>query len=157
MPAVNLGAVGEYIRQQREQAMMSLRQLAQATDLPVPYLSQLERGLRRPGAEILLQIARGLRLSAEALDVQAGFLADQPPDTGVRPAVRADPALSQRQKQVLLEIYDSFRTEAPGPSQPTNGRPAPEPAGPATGAGPSAGAPPPGPSAVPRDPDERIR
>jgi transcriptional regulator with XRE-family HTH domain len=108
---VNVGTIGEYIRQQREQAKISLRQLASATGVSNPYLSQIERGLRRPSAEILQQIAKGLRISAEALYVQAGILEDRRPDSGVRAAVLADPELTERQKQVLLEIYESFRRE----------------------------------------------
>jgi transcriptional regulator with XRE-family HTH domain len=108
---VNVGSIGEYIRQQREQAKISLRQLASAAGVSNPYLSQIERGLRRPSAEILQQIAKGLRISAEALYVQAGILEDRRPDSGVRAAVLADPELTERQKQVLLEIYDSFRRE----------------------------------------------
>ena len=110
---VNVGSIGEYIRQQREQAKISLRQLASATGVSNPYLSQIERGLRRPSAEILQQIAKGLRISAEALYVQAGILEDRRPDSGVRAAVLADPELTERQKQVLLEIYESFRREPP--------------------------------------------
>ena len=108
---VNVGTIGEYIRQQREQAKISLRQLASATGVSNPYLSQIERGLRRPSAEILQQIAKGLRISAEALYVQAGILEDRRPDSGVRAAVLADPELTERQKQVLLDIYESFRRE----------------------------------------------
>ena len=108
---VNVGSIGEYIRQQREQAKISLRQLASAAGVSNPYLSQIERGLRRPSAEILQQIAKGLRISAEALYVQAGILEDRRPDSGVRAAVLADPDLAERQKQVLLEIYESFRRE----------------------------------------------
>jgi transcriptional regulator with XRE-family HTH domain len=108
---VNVGSIGEYIRQQREQAKISLRQLASAAGVSNPYLSQIERGLRRPSAEILQQIAKGLRISAEALYVQAGILEDRRPDSGVRAAVLADPDLDERQKQVLLEIYESFRRE----------------------------------------------
>src|SRR5579859_3875499 len=108
---VNVNAIGEYIRQQREQAKISLRQLAEAAGVSNPYLSQIERGLRRPSAEILQQIAKGLRISAEALYVQAGILEDRRPDSGVRVAVLADPELTERQKQVLLEIYESFRRE----------------------------------------------
>jgi transcriptional regulator with XRE-family HTH domain len=108
---VSVSSIGEYIRQQREQAKISLRQLASAAGISNPYLSQVERGLRRPSAEILQQIAKGLRISAEALYVQAGILEDRPPDTGVRAAVLADPELAERQKQVLLEIYESFRRE----------------------------------------------
>jgi transcriptional regulator with XRE-family HTH domain len=108
---VKVGSIGEYIRQQREQAKISLRQLASAAGVSNPYLSQIERGLRRPSAEILQQIAKGLRISAEALYVQAGILEDRRPDSGVRAAVLADPELTERQKQVLLEIYESFRRE----------------------------------------------
>jgi transcriptional regulator with XRE-family HTH domain len=108
---VSVSSIGEYIRQQREQAKISLRQLASAAGVSNPYLSQIERGLRRPSAEILQQIAKGLRISAEALYVQAGILEDRRPDSGVRAAVLADPELAERQKQVLLEIYESFRRE----------------------------------------------
>ena len=111
---VNVGSIGEYIRQQREQAKISMRQLASAAGVSNPYLSQIERGLRRPSAEILQQIAKGLRISAEALYVQAGILEDRRPDSGVRAAVLADPELTERQQQVLLEIYDSFRRELAG-------------------------------------------
>jgi transcriptional regulator with XRE-family HTH domain len=108
---MNVGPIGEYIRQQREQAKISLRQLSSAAGVSNPYLSQIERGLRRPSAEILQQIAKGLRISAEALYVQAGILEDRQSDSGVRTAVLADPGLTERQKQVLLEIYESFRRE----------------------------------------------
>ncbi len=111
MSPVNVPAIGSYIREQREQAKISLRQLAQAAGVSNPYLSQIERGLRRPSADILQQIARGLRISAEALYVQAGFLEDRPPGSGVRDAVLADPELTERQKQMLLEVYESFRKE----------------------------------------------
>ena len=111
MGPVKVGSIGEYIRQQREQAKISLRQLASAAGVSNPYLSQIERGLRRPSAEILQQIAKGLRISAEALYVQAGILEERRPDSGVRAAVLADPELAERQKQVLLEIYESFRRE----------------------------------------------
>ena len=111
MSPVNVGAIGAYIREQREQAKISLRQLAQAAGVSNPYLSQIERGLRRPSADILQQIARGLRISAEALYVQAGFLEDRPPGLEVRDAVLTDPDLTERQKQMLLEVYDSFRKE----------------------------------------------
>src|ERR1700735_3277172 len=118
MPTVNVDAIGEYIRQQREQAKISLRQLAQAAGVSNPYLSQIERGLRRPSAEILQQIAKGLRISAEALYVQAGILEDRPADSGVRTAVLADQGLTERQKQILLEIYESFRTETADEQEP---------------------------------------
>jgi transcriptional regulator with XRE-family HTH domain len=104
-------SIGGYIREQREQARISVRQLAQAAGVSNPYLSQIERGLRKPSADILQQIAKGLRISAEALYVQAGILEDRPADSGVRSALLADGELSERQKQVLIEIYESFRKE----------------------------------------------
>ena len=104
--------IGEYIKQQREQAKISLRQLADAAGVSNPYLSQIERGLRKPSADILQQIAKGLRISAEALYVQAGILEDRPADSGVRSALLTDPQLTERQKQVLIEIYESFRRES---------------------------------------------
>ena len=104
-------SIGDYIREQREQARISVRQLAQQAGVSNPYLSQIERGLRKPSADILQQIAKGLRISAEALYVQAGILEDRPGDSGVRSALLADPELSERQKQVLIEIYESFRKE----------------------------------------------
>ena len=107
----NVKSIGDYIREQREQARISMRQLAQQAGVSNPYLSQIERGLRKPSADILQQIAKGLRISAEALYVQAGILEDRPADSGVRSALLADPELSERQKQVLIEIYESFRKE----------------------------------------------
>jgi transcriptional regulator with XRE-family HTH domain len=111
----NMNSIGDYIRQQREQAKISLRQLAEQAGVSNPYLSQIERGLRKPSAEILQQIARGLRISAEALYVQAGILEDRPGDSGVRAALLTDPQLTERQKQVLVEIYESFRKESQKP------------------------------------------
>ena len=111
MRNVNVNSIGEYIREQREQAKISMRQLAQSAGVSNPYLSQIERGLRKPSADILQQLAKGLRISAEALYVQAGILEDRSPDSGVRSALLADPELSERQKQVLIEIYESFRRE----------------------------------------------
>jgi transcriptional regulator with XRE-family HTH domain len=102
--------IGAYIRSQREGAQVSLRQLARAAGVSNPYLSQIERGLRKPSAEILQQIAKGLRISAEALYVKAGIL-DERPAGAVIEAVLADPGLTERQKQVLLDIYQSFRRE----------------------------------------------
>jgi transcriptional regulator with XRE-family HTH domain len=102
--------IGNYIREQRSNAKMSLRQLAKLAGVSNPYLSQVERGLRRPSAQILQQIAKGLRISAEALYVQAGIL-DQRKGGPVVDAVVADPYLSERQKQVLLDVYESFRRE----------------------------------------------
>ncbi len=111
----NMNSIGDYIKQQREQAKISLRQLAEQAGVSNPYLSQIERGLRKPSAEILQQIAKGLRISAEALYVQAGILEDRPGDSGVRAALLTDPQLTERQKQVLIEIYESFRRESQKP------------------------------------------
>jgi transcriptional regulator with XRE-family HTH domain len=121
---MSVNSIGDYIREQREQARISLRQLSQQAGVSNPYLSQIERGLRKPSADILQQIAKGLRISAEALYVQAGILEDRPADTGVRTALLADAELNERQKQVLLEIYESFRKEnaalAAGVAAPVN-------------------------------------
>jgi transcriptional regulator with XRE-family HTH domain len=111
MSPVKVSSIGSYIREQREQAKISLRQLAQAAGVSNPYLSQVERGLRRPSADILQQIAKGLRISAEALYVQAGMLDDKPGDTTVTDAIMADPEITERQKQMLIDIYESFRKE----------------------------------------------
>ncbi|HEY3907018.1 MAG TPA: helix-turn-helix transcriptional regulator [Streptosporangiaceae bacterium] len=111
MSPVNVSSIGSYIREQREQAKISIRQLAQAAGVSNPYLSQVERGLRRPSADILQQIAKGLRISAEALYVQAGILDDKPGETTVADAIMADAELTERQKQMLIDIYESFRKE----------------------------------------------
>ena len=112
-----VGDIGAYIRAQREHAKVSLRQLARTAGVSNPYLSQIERGLRTPSAEILQQIARALRISAEALYVRAGIL-DQRPAGAVTDAVLADPHLTERQKQVLLDVYQSFRRELTGADHP---------------------------------------
>ncbi|MCP2252837.1 Transcriptional regulator, contains XRE-family HTH domain [Prauserella aidingensis] len=102
--------IGSYIRQQRSSAKISLRQLSKLAGVSNPYLSQIERGVRKPSAEILQQIAKGLRISAEALYVQAGIL-DLPDGGPVLDAIRADTELSERQKTVLLDVYESFRRQ----------------------------------------------
>jgi len=100
------------LREQRRNAQLSLRQLAEQAGVSNPYLSQIERGLRKPSAEILQQIAKGLRISAEQLYVQAGILDErQPGEPAFEAALVADPSLTERQKRVLLEIYTSFRAE----------------------------------------------
>ncbi|GAA2426535.1 hypothetical protein GCM10010191_43830 [Actinomadura vinacea] len=111
MAGSKVGSIGEYIREQRTRAKISLRQLADVSGISNPYLSQIERGLRKPSAEILQQIAKGLRISAEVLYVQAGILEEREADTDLQAAVRADLALTERQKQVLLDIYASFLKE----------------------------------------------
>ena len=104
--------LGDYLREQRQSARLSLRQLADLAGISNPYLSQIERGLKRPSAEILQQLAKGLEVSAESLYVRAGILDERQhepaaaPDT--REVISADPRLSQRQKATLLDVYDSF-------------------------------------------------
>ncbi|MDL9945395.1 helix-turn-helix transcriptional regulator [Gordonia sp. ABSL11-1] len=102
--------IGAFIRSQRVAAEVSLRQLAERAGVSNPYLSQIERGLRKPSADVLAQIAKGLRLSAEVLYVRAGILEERPASP-VRDALLADGSISERQKQMLLEIYESFRRE----------------------------------------------
>jgi transcriptional regulator with XRE-family HTH domain len=112
MAALNVGTLGEYLREQRRNAQLSLRQLADAAGVSNPYLSQIERGLRKPSAEILQQIAKALRISAETLYVQAGMLDERErEEVETRAAILADPSISERQKQALLQIYESFRKE----------------------------------------------
>jgi transcriptional regulator with XRE-family HTH domain len=104
--------LGEYLKEQRHHAKLTLRQLADVAGVSNPYLSQIERGLKRPSAEILQSLASGLRISAESLYVRAGLLDEHDPDhLPVRAALLGDPALTDRQKRVLLDIYASFRTE----------------------------------------------
>src|SRR5438067_9007469 len=103
--------LGEFIREQRRVGHLSLRKLSEMAGVSNPYLSQIERGLRKPSAEILQQLAKALRISAEALYVQAGILDERTGDSDVHTAIVTDAALTERQKQVLLEIYDSFRRE----------------------------------------------
>ena len=121
-------SLGDYLREQRTSAQLSLRQLAEQTGVSNPYLSQIERGLRRPSAEVLQQLAKALRISAETLYVRAGILA--PDEDGVRSvelAILADAELTERQKQVLLDVYQSFRA-----AQGTSAEPATGPAGTST-------------------------
>jgi transcriptional regulator with XRE-family HTH domain len=99
--------IGSFIRAQREAAQVSVRQLAEKAGVSNPYLSQIERGLRKPSAEVLNQIAKALRVSAEVLYVQAGILEPGEPNA-VRDAIVTDMAINERQKQVLLDIYASF-------------------------------------------------
>jgi transcriptional regulator with XRE-family HTH domain len=108
---IDAAKLGEYIREQRNAAQISLRQLAKAADVSNPYLSQVERGLRKPSAEILARIAAGLRISAETLYVRAGILEEHRGDHTVLAAISEDPTLTERQRKVLLEIYAAFQTE----------------------------------------------
>jgi transcriptional regulator with XRE-family HTH domain len=102
-------SLGDYLREQRVSARLSLRQLAEQAGVSNPYLSQIERGLRRPSADVLQQLAKALRISAEQLYLRAGIVS---PDLGVggslELAVLGDPVLTERQKQTLLDVYASF-------------------------------------------------
>ena len=110
--AIPSGAdIGEFIREQRQTAKLSLRRLADEAGVSNPYLSQIERGLRKPSAEILQQLAKALRISAEQLYVQAGLLEDRGTSQAVEAAVVSDVAITERQKHVLLDIYASFLVE----------------------------------------------
>jgi transcriptional regulator with XRE-family HTH domain len=117
--------LGDYLREQRTTSKLSLRQLAEQAGVSNPYLSQIERGLRRPSAEVLQQLARALRISAEQLYVRAGIVHPGEGIGGsVELAILADPALTERQKQSLLDVYASFvaatkaETAASGPVEP---------------------------------------
>ncbi len=100
--------LGAFIREQRAGARLSLRRLSELAGISNPYLSQIERGLRRPSAEILQQIAHGLRISAETLYIQAGILDERPAHGDLADAILAHPSLGEEQKQTLLHIYRSF-------------------------------------------------
>jgi transcriptional regulator with XRE-family HTH domain len=108
--------LGDYLREQRQSARLSLRQLSELAGVSNPYLSQIERGLKKPSAEILQQLAKGLEVSAESLYVRAGILDERHGDAhgahvtalDTRGAIDADPQLTARQKAALLDIYDSF-------------------------------------------------
>jgi transcriptional regulator with XRE-family HTH domain len=104
--------LGEFIRDQRRTARLSLRKLSELAGISNPYLSQIERGLRKPSAEILQSIARGLRISAETLYVRAGILDERDDDADLVGDILRDPTITERQKQVLVEIYRSFQVEA---------------------------------------------
>src|SRR5688572_25520178 len=100
--------VGDFIREQRNAARVSLRELARNAGVSNPYLSQVERGLRKPSAEILASIARGLKISAESLYEQAGILDRRSGNPDTVAAIRSDDGLSERHKAVLLELYESY-------------------------------------------------
>jgi transcriptional regulator with XRE-family HTH domain len=111
MPEDRWKAVGEFIRSQRRLANLSLRQLANAAEVSNAYLSQVERGLYKPSAEVLKHIADGLKISAEALYARAGLLDDSrkdEPSAGVEHAIRVDPKLTTEQKEALIGVYRSF-------------------------------------------------
>jgi transcriptional regulator with XRE-family HTH domain len=112
MTALNVASLGEFLREQRTQAQLSLRQLAEQAGVSNPYLSQIERGVRKPSADVLNQIANGLRISAEQLYVRAGLLEDKPEsEVAIESAIRADRSITERQKRALIEIYRAFAAE----------------------------------------------
>jgi transcriptional regulator with XRE-family HTH domain len=130
-------SLGDYLREQRQSAKLSVRQLSALAGISNPYLSQIERGLKKPSAEILQQLAKGLEVSSESLYVRAGILDErhghsaEVPDT--RAVIGADPRLTDRQKAALLDVYDSFvgapgdvapATEAPSAKAPAKKAPA---------------------------------
>ncbi|MEV6282906.1 helix-turn-helix transcriptional regulator [Kribbella sp. NPDC051770] len=125
-----MGSVGEYLAEQRRHAQLSLRQLSDLAGVSNPYLSQIERGLRKPSADVLQQLAKALRISAETLYVRAGILdpedrAEGGSATGVVDAILLDPLLNERQKRVLLDVYGSFvRENAPEDDVPAAPKPA---------------------------------
>jgi len=105
--------VGEFIRDQRNTARLSLRNVAKTAGISNPYLSQIERGLRKPSAEILSQIAKALRISAETLYVQAGILEERTTEPEVAEAIGRDPSLTADQREALLSYYRSLQREEP--------------------------------------------
>jgi transcriptional regulator with XRE-family HTH domain len=122
MATLKVPSLGDYIREQRESAQVSLRQLAKTAGVSNPYLSQIERGLKKPSAEILQQIAKALRISAETLYVRAGILDEGHGTSDVTAAVLTDPTIGERHKRVLLDIYQSFRAEHAAGLQPAPAR-----------------------------------
>jgi transcriptional regulator with XRE-family HTH domain len=107
---MNVREVGTFIRNQRLGARLSLKKMSGLAGVSIPYLSQIERGLRRPSADILQAIAKGLRISAETLYVQAGILEERPA-ADVATTIMGDPTITERQKQALVQIYRAFREE----------------------------------------------
>jgi len=140
---ISVHDLGEYLREQRQSAQLSLRQLSEVAGISNPYISQIERGLKKPSAEILQALAKALRISAESLYVRAGILDERTDGGGARPvdvtdAVLADPKLNDRQRAVLLDVYVSFvgepaagkasASKSPKTTRPAKARHAPSPA-----------------------------
>jgi transcriptional regulator with XRE-family HTH domain len=114
---ISVHDLGDYLREQRHLAQLSLRQLSEVAGISNPYISQIERGLKKPSAEILQALAKALRISAESLYVRAGILEErtdigEASSAGVSDAILADPSLSDRQRGVLLDVYESFVGES---------------------------------------------
>jgi len=108
-PTIDPLDVGAFIKSQRERAEISIRRLAELADVSNPYLSQIERGLRKPSADVLQQVANALRISVESLYVRAGILPDEEHSvSSVSEAIEHDPFLTDEQKSALLNVYESF-------------------------------------------------
>lgn len=137
MARLDVAGIGEYIREQRNAAQLSLRQLAAAAEVSNPYLSQVERGLRKPSAEILYRIAQGLRISAETLYVRAGILDADASATPTATALRIDESLTDVQRQALLELYANYQAE----NSATGTTPSTDPVKQAVGASSGSGTP----------------
>jgi len=125
---ISVHDLGDYLREQRQSAQLSLRQLSEVAGISNPYISQIERGLKKPSAEILQALAKGLRISAESLYIRAGILEERidlggAPPANVAEAVLADPRLNNRQRAVLLDVYESFVGEPAASKAPTNSKP----------------------------------
>ena len=110
-PSDRARSLGEFIREQRRVARLSLRKLSDMAEISNPYLSQIERGLRKPSAEILQQLARALRISAESLYVQAGILDERPDMQDLAGAIWDEPTLTEAQKRALVQVLRSFQSE----------------------------------------------
>ena len=122
--------LGEFIREQRRVGHLSLRKLSEMAGISNPYLSQIERGLRKPSAEILQQIARALEISSETLYVRAGILEERDGETDLVTEIRRDGWINEEQKKTLVQIYESFRAERRA-AMPAEPEPAGDDAGPA--------------------------
>jgi transcriptional regulator with XRE-family HTH domain len=109
---VRVRELGRFIRDQRGASRLSLRKLSKLAGISNPYLSQIERGLRRPSAEILQAIAKALRISAETLYVKAGILEERTDNVDLEVTIRRDATITQKQKQILLDLYQGFQKEA---------------------------------------------
>jgi transcriptional regulator with XRE-family HTH domain len=110
--------VGKFIRDQRRTASLSLRKLSSLAGVSNPYLSQIERGLRRPSAEILKEIAKALSISAETLYIKAGILDERGDEVDTVGTIRRDPTISEKQKQILVGLYESFKSPVPATERP---------------------------------------
>jgi transcriptional regulator with XRE-family HTH domain len=128
---MNVQGVGSYIRRQREASRLSLSKVSGLAGVSIPYLSQVERGLRRPSADILQAIAKALRISAETLYVQAGILEARPAGD-VPAAIMSDPVITLGQKRALIQIYEAFLADAESATEPEGPAPATAPAAPAS-------------------------